>query len=100
MSASHDACSSIPIVCPNCGRTNDCHSEPGAARPSQGDMGICWGCHEPYVFELTGRRFLPDEWTAEHEQAYRQVLGVMLESHSPTEATTLRRAIVPNGETW
>lgn len=90
-------CWVAPIVCPSCGRTNDCHAKPGAARPSQGDMGICWGCREPYVFELSGRRFLPGEWSDEHEVAYRQVLGVMLESRTPGEATSLRSAIEPNG---
>ena len=81
----------VPIACPSCGRVNDMHAEPDLAAPTQGDMGICWECHEPYIFELYGRRIEPDEWTDEWRAEYQQVVAAIVESFTPSEATDLRR---------
>lgn len=39
------------IACPYCGRINDQHAHTGGANaPGDGDVGLCWGCHEPAMF--------------------------------------------------
>lgn len=80
----------VPIECPNCSIVNDMHAEPGLAAPTQGDMGICWSCREPYIFELVGRRFTPEEFEV-YRDDYARVVHAMVESRTPSEATELRR---------
>lgn len=82
----------VPIECPNCGRVNDTHAEPGLAAPTSGDIGICWKCREPYIFELIGRSLTDEERARlDADPEIASTLTAMRESYTPEEATELRR---------
>jgi hypothetical protein len=44
---------SAPEPCPYCAKTLDADTgaTPGGGGPRPGDIGICWGCLEPLVFD-------------------------------------------------
>jgi hypothetical protein len=52
---------SSPEPCPYCGKTLDADSgaTPGGAGPRPGDVGICWGCLAPLVFDGAMHRRKP-----------------------------------------
>jgi hypothetical protein len=54
-----------PEPCPYCNKTLDADTgaTPGAAGPQPGDVGICWGCLSPLIFDddLHRRRPTPAE---------------------------------------
>lgn len=88
----------LPLFCPFCGKQHDHHQsvhEP--ADPEPGDIGVCWGCRNVFVFETpnTARRPTADEQSAidaDHDVALAR--GVLAESYTPDEAVALTRQIL------
>lgn len=79
-----------PVTCPACGRRNDTHFGLEDDAPTGGDLGICWSCRVPFAFELVARALTPEE-RAEVDADYRHLLGLMLETDTPSEAQRLRK---------
>lgn len=50
-----------PEPCPYCGKTLDADTgaTPGGSGPKPGDVGICWGCLRPLVFDENLHRRMP-----------------------------------------
>ena len=53
---------SLPETCPYCGKVLDADTEAraqGGGGPKPGDVGICWGCLRPLVFDENRHRRKP-----------------------------------------
>ena len=50
-----------PEPCPYCAKTLDADTgaTPGGGGPKPGDVGICWGCLRPLVFDQNLHRRMP-----------------------------------------
>jgi hypothetical protein len=81
------------LKCPHCGRNHEYHdgSTPDA-KPKPGDVSVCWSCRRLGIYTNFGIRVPTPEEEAEilSDPEVRSVLGLMVESYTPTEASELR----------
>lgn len=82
--------------CPYCLRKNDTHAptEPDHVPPSEGDVSICWKCHNLGIFREDGtvRKTSPEEDAdlRSHDNI-RDALMVMGKAVTPTAAADILR---------
>lgn len=86
-------------TCPHCGRENNMHAETFDTKtgPEDGDVSICWKCHEVSFFasDRPGGLRKPETpqeiWNATMEPQIQQAIHAMRESYTPTQAAALTK---------
>ena len=85
------------LTCPYCERENDTHAPTGQDNegPADGDVSICWKCHNIGIFEENGtsvRRTSPEEDVKlRQDEHILNALMVVKKAPGPTAAADLLR---------
>jgi hypothetical protein len=91
----------LPCFCPFCGRKSNRHwGVAGPSFPDDGDVSVCWGCRNVFVFEGgQGRKPTDSEQVAiDVSPEVRLAREAMRESDTPKEAVAFTRGILGNAE--
>src|SRR5438132_14280077 len=89
----------LPMTCPFCGKLNNRHQAAGEpAVPEAGDVAVCWGCGNVFVFDdppTAARRPTAEEQAViDKDPQVRLARAACRESYIPTEAVALTRGIL------